>query len=595
MLMLSRRRFLQSTAMALASAPLFGDDAAMALTPRVVRYLEGLRKPDGGYGWSEQDDSYLTETYAAIGALRLLEEEVPNPEAAEAFIRDGHPTLGPKRETRQHWADPKEFTYQQIQALLWLGRPADDFAGLVESWRTVSKYAAAYERRENPVLRFEAQPPLCRRLLGLPREPIGRAFRPYFAARRRDNGSYNTTLTADGGDGHLVNTYHALAALQAMGDEPDRGVVAWIQDCQLTDGGFSWQPNAPLGNVSDLSYALAAARILALFGQRPKDAPGLAAWLQSLLNADGGFGDRPDAPSSALATFQVLETCRLLGVVLSAEQTAPPRVEAAIPAELRAYAIQFEAPGMGSTMDAVEIARNEGIHLWGAKNASAAWIRDAQRRADEQGVPVTFFVSNEEYGTSVSVPGLGDFTHVNDPIYPAETALSPWSRRGGDWRQFWDEKLVPTEAAGGRMLWQICDHECFGRVLLDESVLRARRGEPGGYAAISAFHFHCWNMAFATPYVMRYRHELPLIALQDAHGPPWFWRKELRSYRTLFLAAQPTWDGWLSALKNGWVVAVRQDARTHGNLRMLGGSPEVRRAFEQRREQWLPLASAEPQ
>ena len=202
-------------------------------------------------------------------------------------------------------------------------------------------------------------------------------------------------------------------------------------------------------------------------------------------------------------------------------------------------------------------------------------------------------MSNEEYGTRVAIPGIGDFTHLDDPIYPAETALPVWPRKTGDWQQFWSEKLAPTENAGGGMLWQICDHECAGRILLDESVLRARKGEPGGYVAISSFHFGCWNMAFATPYVMRYRHEVPLIALQDAHGESWFWRKELRNYRTLFLAAEPTWNGWMKALRKGWVVAVRQDTQTQDRLRMMGGSADVRRAFRERQEQWNWLAQAD--
>ena len=297
-----------------------------------------------GFGWMDQYDSYLTETYAAIGVFHLLGETIPDADAVEAYVRIAHPINGPNSETRKHWAQPKEFSCQEIQTLHWLGRPTDTFRKRVESWTTVSTYTPGYEAGANPVLRFEAQPALCRRLLGLSCEPISAAFKPYFALRRRDNGTYNTTPAADGSDGHLVNTYYALAALQAMGEEPDRAVGGWVRNCQLPDGGFSWQPNAPVGNVSDLSYALAAARILAMLGQEPNDGPGLTRWLQSLANDDGGFSDRPGAPSSALATFQVLETCRLLDISLTAKRIAPTDNKTDIPAELRVYCIQFEAP-----------------------------------------------------------------------------------------------------------------------------------------------------------------------------------------------------------------------------------------------------------
>ena len=45
-------------------------------------------------------------------------------------------------------------------------------------------------------------------------------------------------------------------------------------------------------------------------------------------------------------------------------------------------------------------------------------------------------------------------------------------------------------------------------------------------------------------------------------------------FRTLFLATKPTWDGWLEALANNWVVAVRHDAVSGGKTWM-HGMPEV--------------------
>ncbi len=45
-------------------------------------------------------------------------------------------------------------------------------------------------------------------------------------------------------------------------------------------------------------------------------------------------------------------------------------------------------------------------------------------------------------------------------------------------------------------------------------------------------------------------------------------------FRTLFLAQQPTWHGWLDALKNNWVVAVRHDAVSGGQTWM-HGMPDV--------------------
>jgi len=93
-------------------------------------------------------------------------------------------------------------------------------------------------------------------------------------------------------------------------------------------------------------------------------------------------------------------------------------------------------------------------------------------------------------------------------------------------------------------------------------------------------------MLWTLPYMMRYRHEIPIISLQDAHGEAWWWRGMLTGFRTLFLAREPTWEGWLEALREKRVVAVRHDLRTNGTLRMLGGSNEVRKAFLDRTAEW---------
>lgn len=75
---------------------------------------------------------------------------------------------------------------------------------------------------------------------------------------------------------------------------------------------------------------------------------------------------------------------------------------------------------------------------------------------------------------------------------------------------------------------------------------------------------------------MRYRGQIPFVALQDAHGTePWWFSDMTTGFRTLFLAKEPTWEGWLEALKNNWVAAVRRDANSEGKLWMHSGSKEV--------------------
>lgn len=90
-----------------------------------------------------------------------------------------------------------------------------------------------------------------------------------------------------------------------------------------------------------------------------------------------------------------------------------------------------------------------------------------------------------------------------------------------------------------------------------------------------------------TPFLHRWRGNIPFVALQDAHGPePWWFTDMTTGFRTLFLAIEPTWEGWLNALKNNWVVAVRHDHWTGGKTWMHGGSSEVLEFVRSRERGW---------
>jgi hypothetical protein len=212
------------------------------------------------------------------------------------------------------------------------------------------------------------------------------------------------------------------------------------------------------------------------------------------------------------------------------------------------------------------------IHLWGAKNPRPGWLKKAQEIAERDKVPVTFFVADEEYGTWVDFPGMGTYSHTSDIIAPAGADIGPSLANAGTvtWEEYREKRLKPLEAAGGRVIWQFGENEELVRLLLDDSVDR------GGFAAISTFHFGNPDFTNSEPFLKRYRGRLPFIALQDAHGTePWWFSDMTTGFRTLFLAREATWEGWLEAMKNQWVVSVRKDGVTNGQLRLHGGSDEA--------------------
>jgi hypothetical protein len=116
--------------------------------------------------------------------------------------------------------------------------------------------------------------------------------------------------------------------------------------------------------------------------------------------------------------------------------------------------------------------------------------------------------------------------------------------------------------------------------LLDESIDR------GGYVAISTIHFG-QNFLFWLPYLHQYRHRLAYVALQDFHGvESWWWAGELESYRTVFIAREPTYESMVEAMRRQWMAAIRHDELSNHQTRMLGGTAEARSFIQSHQKEW---------
>jgi prenyltransferase beta subunit len=623
--MTSRRHFLQASAAAAAVTAL--PTAALAQKSplwivAIVKYLESHARDDGGYGWEGQEHSHLTPTFAVVGCYHLLSLDPPNIPALAQFIRTHHP-----RELKKLDRVQKHFDWQQIQALVWLGEDVSDFKDLASSWKEPRTYPKQYEQHGYPVFQHEIAPILCRQLLGLPAAETPAGFSDYVNSRHRKNGTFNNTPADDNTDGHILNTWWGLQALRALAPSPNpfpefkNELIAWLRSCQMLNGGFCYQPsyldpNKPgaaiatvkgtgdgasitvdttkgrqtwgLGGWDDVAYTWAAVRSLHLLGARPKDMMACLNYLNLLRNPDNGFSDRPGWLSNPLATYYAVDTLKTLGYL--GQPTADPidrRFNAAAPQtrELKVFSIQIEAHGQGSPADAVELAGDLNIHLWGTKNAKPEWINRAQQLAIQQGASVKFFAANEGYGTWIDIPGLGTYSHMCDSFAPFHNDGSIPSLAGENnltWSEFNAGLLSKLQAARGHLFWQFGENEPLVRMLLDES-LKNGMLRNALYAAISTFHFGNPDFTNTEPFLMRYRGQIPFVALQDAHGPqPWWFADTTTGFRTLFLAEQPNWGGWLDALKYNRVVAVRHDADSGGKTWM-HGLPEV---IDVVREQW---------
>jgi hypothetical protein len=584
---MNRRAMLKSIAIAgaaSASRPLLFGQALNGSSgnERVVTYLESLARTDGGYGWEGQEHSHLMPTFFIIGCYRLLKRTPPRKAQLAEFVRSHHPAVLKKLEQER-----RIFEWQQVQALTWLGEDASELKTRILGWKQPLAYMKQYERHGYPLFSSEMGVILSRFLLGEPAKDLPEPFVTYLDSRRRSNGSFNNTPASDGSDGHVLSTWWGLQAIEVLGRARERSTetIAWLRSCQLPSGGFTLAPKPEFGGVEDVAYTWAATRALKPLGVAPANQQAAETWLMSLRNSDGGFADRPGWFSNPMATYYALDALDALNALkdLPAAQSKPAKTKTSLSPDLRVFSIQLEAHGQGSPSEAVDLARALRIQLWGAKNAKPEWLARAQALADQQNAGVKFFVSNEEYGTWVDVPGLGTYSHTSDVVAPKAAGIGPplAGKDAASWKEFRERRLSPLEKAGGRLIWQFGENEELVRMFLDDSV------ERGGYAAISTYHFGNPDFTNSEPFLHRWRGQIPFVALQDSHGPePWWFADMTTGFRTLFIAKEPTWEGWLEALKQNWVVPVRHDQWSGGKTWMHAASQEVREFVRARERDW---------
>jgi hypothetical protein len=549
---------------------------------RVFRYLESLARPDGGYAWEDQEQSHLTPTFAVVGCYRALKQTPPNKTKLAEFIRTHHP-----RELKKLEQERRAFEFQQVQALAWLGEDAAELKERILAWAQPLAYLKQYEQHGYPLFSSEMGVILSRAILGVAVKDLPFEFANYVVSRRRPNGSFNNTPAADGSDGHVMSTWWGLQAqhvVKVANDAPSP-TIAWLRACQLANGGFTFAPKPEFGGVDDVAYTWAAVRALKHLGATPANRDACVKYLRSLANADGGFSDRPGWLSNPMATYYALDALEALGELKPdlKFEISNPKSTPALPDNLKVFTIQIEAHGKGSPAEAVDLARTLRIHLWGAKNAKPEWLARAQAIADAQKVPVKFFISDEEYGTWVNIPGLGTYSHTSDIIAPADSNFGASLSNKGivSWDEFRRRRLVPLGQGKGRLIWQFGENEELVRMFLDDSL------ERGGYAAISTFHFGNPDFTNSEPFLHRWRGQIPYVALQDSHGnEPWWFADMTTGFRTVFLATEPTWEGWLNALKQNWVVAIRNDALSGFKTWMHSGSREVLDLVRARESDW---------
>src|SRR5206468_3850117 len=130
-----------------------------------------------------------------------------------------------------------------------------DFRATVRSWKAPFAYPKQYEQHGWPVFQQEVAAILSRKLVGLPMDELPDVFVDYLNSRRRGNGSFNSAPANVGGDGHVLNTWWGLQALDALAQGGQQvawlkeETKTWLRECQFeVEGGFGYQPKKNIGN-----------------------------------------------------------------------------------------------------------------------------------------------------------------------------------------------------------------------------------------------------------------------------------------------------------------------------------------------------------
>lgn len=549
----------------------------------VLTYISNLKKSNGGYGWKGQPDGHITPTFATVGTLNNLNRLPQNRSELIEWLKTHHPQTGKNIEAGPSGSQMRDIFYEQMQAIKWLGGNINEYKNEVNQWQPQRTANANFEETKFGNLWQESFTPISFALLELPVDRIQEEFTGYLDSLQRPNGSYNNAPSDFGGDGNVLITHNVILSLKAFGKNiPAKSeLIKWLQNCQDANGGFKHQPSPELAKKPDIIYTWAAIKAMNELGGKPLDTKKAIEYILSCQDFDGGFGNKPGLPSTPMSTYYAIDALKGIDALSALDKKFTGdgivRVSYGLQGK-NIYTAQFQSVGNGSPKEAVALAREFKINLWGAKNSPDGWIKEAQRIADENKVPVHFFITDEPYNKNVFIPGMGKFGHILD--YYAKAGAPMNLPEEATWPELRENYFKLLLQNNGGLILQVSNNEPVARILLDESI------DNGGYTALATHHFD-QNFAFWLPYLFDYSNRLPMVCLQDGHGTePWWWADELQKERTLFLAKDPSYESMADAVMKNYVISVKHDTITNNKTRMMGGLDYTRNFFKSKENEW---------
>lgn len=543
-----------------------------------VTYLQSCRKANGAFGPAGQDYTDAAWNYPAVHALRLLDETISQPQQILEHGIDSPPGHG----GYGHW---QFFHEHQIRALLQEPfHPQHATVELIHQGWEPRYYGSPFGTQAD--LHFKPPTGAERTTLDRSRQQFGfynlsslyyllaglqaserkasnvQALAAFIRQRQAPCGGFVDVRTEKpeprNAEVHLVCTFHAIAALQLLGEKLPRAedVAKFVHSCQRGSGSFGWNANQTAGD--DVYYTWAALRTLELLGERPRRAEDCTRSIQSLQNADGGFGDRPGWRSRLYSTYYAIHALKILhgdprrGIVRRTVFRLPRKAIAE--GDFRIYQALFKMPVV-QPKDLPELSRR-GFHLLGLKSAKFDDAQPLLAAIRQQQLPLDVVLTPEAYPHRITGAGGLVLNHVGnftlDPRWTTAQqarwlAADQVGQASKTWPTYCEEVLRPLHELKG-LSYPEQDFE------MEHAYIAYDR--PGYNAVLAGFNWAPRDFVRVFPWRERYTTQLTPIADADAHGDLTKWSDQLDHTRMLFIARGPTYADFLDAVANQRVTCV---------------------------------------
>jgi prenyltransferase beta subunit len=585
------------------------DDVATVDAEAVVRFVESCRKPNGAFGPVDQEYTDAAWNYPAVETLTLLGKTIDRPDQVLAnglgypkgHAGYGHRQFFHEHLVRQRLGKPTVAAHRTVAVRHQGFTPRYYGSPLGTDDKTLFQAGGQVDPRDVAAqsLGYYNLASLYLLLAGLEaseREPADRAaLVAYIVSRQAPCGGFVDVRTESGtphdDEAHVAHTFYALASLKLLGAPAPRpqDCAKFLHACRRTEGGYGWNPDAGLpGNQADVYYVWAALRSLELLKTAAGNPAATLNWLNSLQNADGGFGDQPAWRSRLYSTYYAVDAlARLGGDVRSAirsKQVRRPSVEPIAEGKYRIYQALFKVPVVAAG-DLEEIS-GRGLNLLGLKSDKfddAAPLLPAIARRK---LPLDVILCPEAYPHRLLGLGGVELNHVgNFTLNPrwSEAEQSRWrvadeaGRKNLPWTDYRRTVLEPLRNANV-VHYPEQDFE-------QEHAYIAYAD--GGYnGVLVGFNWAPRDFVRVFPWRERYVDRLLPVADCDAHGDLAKWSPQLDHTRMLYLAKGTSYLEFLEAAADGRVVGVIAQPEGVASGVSYYGRPEAVAYVKRQIDQW---------